>query len=299
MPNETSGSPSNAAEEPTKKADGSDEGGDEKTHEEAAEPPKSKRFADPRNFCLHCGSSWGSLNCMPSSFSTSVPFSSRSKSDNVQRDDSGLTARYLEVLSFPHELPQEVPHFVTIEPQMTQRQLLDGALANIAESLGRLRLMEQFLLALKWTTQFTETPEGTVAGKVSPGNLVHDPAGEALAPGPETSAPGTPRWGPTGVLLPMGGSGGAGAGFASASVSTAAASAPSSVRWQESRGHELPEEVPYFVTLQPQMMQRMLLDGVINNIEESLGRLRVMRQYLLALKWTTQYTETPEGTLFR
>ena len=47
------------------------------------------------------------------------------------------------------------------------------------------------------------------------------------------------------------------------------------------------------------MTQRMLLDGVINNIDESLGRLRVMRTYLLALKWTTQYTETPEGTLFR
>jgi hypothetical protein len=85
----------------------------------------------------------------------------------------------------------------------------------------------------------------------------------------------------------MGGSGGAGAGSASASVSTAAAaaaSAPSSVRWQESIGHELPEEVPYFVTIEPQMTQRQLLDGALVNIAESLGRLRLMEQFLLALK---------------
>ena len=63
--------------------------------------------------------------------------------------------------------------------------------------------------------------------------------------------------------------------------------------------HELPDTVPLLLTLRPSMTQRMLLDGVINNIDESLGRLRAMRTYFLALKWTTQYTETPEGTLFR
>ena len=57
-PEERPGSAVNAAEEPTKKADGSDDGGDEEAHQEAAEPPQSKwsqRAADPWRFCKHCG----------------------------------------------------------------------------------------------------------------------------------------------------------------------------------------------------------------------------------------------------
>ena len=58
-----------------------------------------------------------------------------------------------------HEFPDTSRLLLTLRPSITQRMLLDAAIDNIDEALGRPRGIRRNLLALRWTT---ETPEGAL-----------------------------------------------------------------------------------------------------------------------------------------
>ena len=59
--------------------------------------------------------------------------------------------------------------------------------------------------------------------------------------------------------------------------------------------HEFPDTSRLLIKLRPSITQRMLLNTAIDNIDETLGRLRGIRRNLLALQWTHE----THGTLFR